>query len=169
MGVSLRDRFDWSDECKAIVRKRWEEGASSGLIAEEINAPTRNTVMGMINRMGLTRRDQPQRQDTRANADRSATQRVRARARVKDVIVEASNFPDEQADLRIPLKQRKTLLQLGNNNCHWPVGQPYNAGFFFCGAPGADVNEGRPYCAGHSKRARSGPSQPHQQRSNQRG
>ena len=51
-------------------------------------------------------------------------------------------------DMAIPADQRRTLLQLNNKNCHWPVGDPLSADFFFCGG---EAVEDRPYCAGHCK------------------
>ncbi len=33
--------------------------------------------------------------------------------------------------LEIPMEQRKTLLQLSEKTCHWPVGDPSTPDFFF--------------------------------------
>lgn len=41
---------------------------------------------------------------------------------------------------------RKSLLELEENSCRWPVGEPRQKGFFFCGRPEADLAHGRPYC-----------------------
>ena len=56
-------------------------------------------------------------------------------------------------DLQIPVEQRIGLLKLTNKTCHWPVGEPRDPGFFFCGAV---VHEEEPYCADHCRRAYSG-------------
>jgi GcrA cell cycle regulator len=50
--------------------------------------------------------------------------------------------------IEIPVEQRKTLLQLTEKTCHWPVGDPGGAEFYFCG--GDTANE-LPYCAFHSR------------------
>lgn len=47
----------------------------------------------------------------------------------------------------------KSLFELTNESCRWPHGRPGAANFFFCGAPGADLENGRPYCAHHMQRA----------------
>jgi GcrA cell cycle regulator len=57
-------------------------------------------------------------------------------------------------DLRIPQAQRRTLVELENHHCRFPVGEPSAADFFFCGAPTADLAGGRPYCAAHTRRTR---------------
>ena len=41
--------------------------------------------------------------------------------------------------IEIPVEQRKTLLQLTEKTCRWPIGDPGSAEFFFCG--GETVNE----------------------------
>jgi GcrA cell cycle regulator len=53
-------------------------------------------------------------------------------------------------DAAIPEAQRKTLMQLTNKCCHWPVGEVGEPGFFFCGG---DAVAGLPYCHGHALRA----------------
>ena len=43
-------------------------------------------------------------------------------------------------------KAPKALLDLEANDCRWPIGEPRQPGFHFCGEPQA---AGRPYCALH--------------------
>src|SRR5262245_54048564 len=54
------------------------------------------------------------------------------------------------ADARIPRRQRRSLLELNDETCSWPVGDPRSSRFFFCGA---QPLRNRPYCAEHSARA----------------
>lgn len=42
------------------------------------------------------------------------------------------------------------LDELGPDDCRWPIGEPNEPGFGFCGAPQAP---GRPYCAEHTAKA----------------
>ena len=44
----------------------------------------------------------------------------------------------------IPIGQRRTLLELNEDTCRWPIGDPGSPEFFFCG--GKPVT-GLPYCA----------------------
>jgi len=48
----------------------------------------------------------------------------------------------------IPLGQRRTLLELNEDTCRWPIGDPGSADFFFCGGQSLT---GLPYCAHHSR------------------
>ena len=48
----------------------------------------------------------------------------------------------------IPIGQRRTILELTEETCRWPIGDPGNSDFFFCG--GLAVAS-LPYCAYHSR------------------
>jgi GcrA cell cycle regulator len=57
--------------------------------------------------------------------------------------------PDPIAyDNVVPMSQRLSLLELNEATCHWPIGDPASADFFFCG--GKALNS-LPYCAYHSR------------------
>jgi GcrA cell cycle regulator len=45
---------------------------------------------------------------------------------------------------------RRPLAELDRADCHWPIGDPRDVNFGFCGAA---VVAGRPYCARHTARA----------------
>jgi GcrA cell cycle regulator len=54
----------------------------------------------------------------------------------------------ELIDNIIPIGQRRTILELTEQTCRWPVGDPGSSDFFFCG--GNTLNA-LPYCAYHSR------------------
>jgi GcrA cell cycle regulator len=56
-------------------------------------------------------------------------------------------------------KKLKTVATLESNDCRWPIGDPRQPEFHFCGAPRA---AGRPYCAAHWQMAFQ-PSKPRSQ------
>ncbi len=53
-------------------------------------------------------------------------------------------------ELFIPVEQRLSLLQLSEETCKWPIGDPLTPDFYFCGQHSED---GKPYCDFHSRRA----------------
>ena len=53
-------------------------------------------------------------------------------------------------DVRIPQGQRRTIMQLNDHTCRWPVGDPTDPNFFFCGA---STVLGWVYCPIHRARA----------------
>jgi GcrA cell cycle regulator len=40
-------------------------------------------------------------------------------------------------------------MELNDQSCRWPHGDPRGPGFFFCGSPEANFNGGVPYCRIH--------------------
>ncbi|MFB9140102.1 GcrA family cell cycle regulator [Maritalea porphyrae] len=56
----------------------------------------------------------------------------------------------QEAEIFIPVEERISLLQLSETTCKWPIGDPLNDDFHFCGR---NSDEGKPYCEFHSKRA----------------
>jgi hypothetical protein len=57
------------------------------------------------------------------------------------------------ADDDIPPAGRTRLVDLKANGCRWPLGDPRDCDFGFCGRAKID---GAPYCAAHAARAFDG-------------
>ena len=67
---------------------------------------------------------------------------------------EAETKPVE--DNVIPISRKLTLMELTENTCKWPSGDPTLPGFSFCGQKTADE---KPYCEFHNKLAIQPPSE----------
>lgn len=59
-------------------------------------------------------------------------------------------------DVVVPISRKLDLLQLTENTCKWPTGDPTMPGFSFCGQQTADE---KPYCEFHAKIAFQPPSE----------
>ena len=55
----------------------------------------------------------------------------------------------EVVDSAIPAWQRRTIQEVTDYQCKYPVGDPKDPDFFFCGAP---IREGEVYCTAHYQR-----------------
>ncbi|MCC0008010.1 MAG: hypothetical protein H6876_07800 [Hyphomicrobiaceae bacterium] len=53
-------------------------------------------------------------------------------------------------DLDIPVNERKSVETLMPADCRWPIGDPQQQDFHFCGKHRSD---GAPYCEVHMRRA----------------
>ncbi len=51
-----------------------------------------------------------------------------------------------QASAPRPRPAKKRQTNVGDRQCHWPIGHPREPGFHFCGEP---AEPERPYCAEH--------------------
>jgi GcrA cell cycle regulator len=117
---------------------------------------TRNAVIGKVHRLGLSgRAKSPSSAAPRQRKARPAQHMVRIARPVARgntalaQVFEVEDEPDPIAyDNVVPINQRKTLLQLTEDTCRWPVGDPGSSEFFFCGGKCVAT---LPYCAHHSR------------------
>ena len=146
--------MSWTDERVELLKKLWSDGLSASQIAAELGGITRNAVIGKVHRLGLSGRAKsassaaPRARKPRSTMLRMARASIRgntALAHAYEIEVEALPEP---IDNIIPIGQRRTILELNEQTCRWPVGDPGSSDFFFCG--GTTIN-GLPYCAYHSR------------------
>lgn len=153
----------WNDERVGYLKARWADGYSASVIAKELGDVTRNAVIGKAHRLGLQLRGRAQKGTSRARAApryRQPPKPVPAPilentvADLDDIAVELlplrvwDQQPREQAppvDYGTPTRTFQTLQ---DGECKFPIGDPKEADFGFCGG---EVVFGQPYCGCHSK------------------
>ena len=147
-------RSGWDDERVELLRRLWADGNSAGQIASRLGgAVTRNAVIAKVWRLGLSGRSTTSRAPMRKRvspAQKAHRQKLHKlffapRERQPDV-----TFIDIHEPVPIPPRQRKTLQQLDEHHCRWPVGDPRQPDFHFCGA---EREPGVAYCQMHQRRA----------------
>jgi len=148
--------MSWTDERVELLKKLWSDGLSASQIAAELGGITRNAVIGKVHRLGLSGRAKssssgaPRPRKARSPAHmlrigRGAIRGNTALAHAYDLEIEAE---PELLDNIIPIGQRRTLLELNEQTCRWPVGDPGSTDFFFCGG---NAIMGLPYCGYHAR------------------
>jgi GcrA cell cycle regulator len=178
--VSGAQSAGWTDERVELLKKLWMEGLSASQIAGELGeGVTRNAVIGKVHRLKLSARAKPTNTAPRARpAARPAPRRAASPAATVSSGISAaakmrSAMPRPQtigatalaiapemetemyvapaaAELFIPEDKRLNLLQLSEQTCKWPIGDPLTKDFYFCGQHSL---ESGPYCEFHSRRA----------------
>jgi GcrA cell cycle regulator len=146
----------WTDDRVEQLKKLWEAGLSASQIAAELGNITRNAVIGKVHRLGLSgRAKSPSSAVPRQRKVRPAQHMMRINrpvSRGNTALAQAFEVeaePDPIAyDNVVPMSQRLNLLELNENTCHWPVGDPSSPDFFFCGGKAL---ASLPYCAHHSR------------------
>jgi len=139
----------WTDERVELLKKLWAEGLSARQIADQLGGVTRNAVIGKIHRLGLSGRATTSRPKTmrprkkRVDAvvkpmvARGASAAVNPRAAAPHQSPGLENFPSALMtpidELVIPLKDRVTIETLKESHCKWPIGDPAEEDFHFCG------------------------------------
>jgi len=147
----------WTDERVETLKHLWDSGLSAAQIAKELACGlTRNAVIGKVTRLGLS--GSPKRPST-GRPVRVRKPIFRRVSRVQTALAQVAEKETIEADVEcsiIPLHQRRTLLELTELTCKWPVGHPGDTDFHFCGGPSL---VGFPYCAAHSRKAYRGSSE----------
>lgn len=160
--------ISWTDERVETLKKLWSEGLSASQIATELGGVTRNAVIGKVHRLGLSGRakapsSQPAAQRPRKPAAAPSQARTTARPQPGPMTVGATALkadivpvvrsqpapaPKVYSLSDPPLVENASILQLTEQTCKWPVGDPGQDGFHFC-ARRSEV--GIPYCGYHSR------------------
>ena len=120
--------MSWTDERVELLKKLWADGLSASQIAAELGGITRNAVIGKVHRLGLSgRAKSPSSSVPRARKPRSSGHMMRiprASMRGNTALAYDYDVEPEPELIEIPVEQRKTLLELTEKTCRWPIGDP---------------------------------------------
>lgn len=160
--------MSWTEERVELLRKLWLDGLSASQIAAELaHGITRNAVIGKVHRLGLSGRAK-----TPATNSGAATAPARPKIApppraaapprpIAPMVIGATALAMKprptpapvaapQAVI-VPISERVTIMELREAMCRWPLGDPTNPDFRFCGARTSEA--GAPYCVTHAQLA----------------
>jgi GcrA cell cycle regulator len=155
--------ISWTDERVELLKKLWSEGLSASQIAGELGGVTRNAVIGKVHRLGLSGRakaPQPQAQRPKKPMSRPTSPMreaghpvsIGATALKADAVPaprpQAAPAPSLTSLSDEPLIPNATVLQINEQTCKWPVGDPSQSDFHFCARRS---ESGIPYCGYHAR------------------
>src|SRR5512143_2508742 len=137
--------MDWTDERIDALRKMWLEGMSASQVARQLGGVSRNAVIGKVHRLGLAGREAPSRPRSLGGRPPGRTTQPRPpqAVPVREPAVRAApvtpvSMPAlpmvQPPPVRLDVRPSATILTLGEHACRWPIGDPDEAGFGFCGA-----------------------------------
>jgi len=150
----------WTDERVELLKKLWAEGLSASQIAGRLGGVTRNAVIGKVHRLGLSGRAT----SSRSSSPRPRRTHVPRQHRTTSLLfgtrgnvalkpqfeAEEEPLPATLEELVIPLAERASILTLKEPMCRWPIGDPGEADFHFCGRK---KHGSLPYCEHHARMA----------------
>lgn len=128
--------MSWTDERVALLRRLWGEGKTAAEIANALGNVTRNAVIGKAHRLKLSNRISPIQQNTKKPVPVKMESKLPAQRKAPVI---------REQDIKI---KGIPMTELGPRMCRWPIGDPKEPDFKFCGCSSAP---GLPYCEGHSK------------------
>lgn len=141
----------WTDARVETIKALWNDGWSGAQIAEHIGGVSRSAVLAKLARIGELKKDTGVRTPRR----RAASQTLPSRPRISHNPLPPKPLPPEpavpQPALRLEDGRHVGLRELTSQMCHWPIGDPCDADFHYCGNPPAPH---RNYCEAHAGKAR---------------
>ena len=154
--------MSWTDERVEMLKRLWAEGLSASQIAGELGEVTRNAVIGKVHRLSLSGRAKaaggPRPRRPRApRAPRSPRTSIIGNTALKLDRAPQPRRLQAIEDVVVPIPLRTPILDLNEKTCRWPIGDPTEEDFCYCGHEPRDSG---PYCEYHSRLA----FQPHVER-----
>jgi GcrA cell cycle regulator len=150
----------WNDERVDALKKLWADGLSASQIAGRLGGVTRNAVIGKVHRLGLAGRATTSRMKSHRPRVRTAQASKRLmRTRPTSMgnsplrnlyLGDTEPYVPPAEELVIPVNERKYIQTLTESCCRWPIGDPQQPEFHFCGKTKIP---GLPYCEIHARRA----------------
>jgi GcrA cell cycle regulator len=137
--------MEWNDARIAELTKKWQAGFSASQVAKHLGGVTRSAVIGKVHRLGISGRSCPSRPGSGGRPARVA--RVSPGGARREV---APRAPRSTPSMTVETFPTATVLTLTEDSCRWPIGDPNQAEFGFCGRGRAGKG---PYCLGHGPMA----------------
>lgn len=130
---------EWTNELVDRLKQLWREGYSARQITEKLNElfqpaegdeVTRNAVIGKANRLGLSKPSKS-----------SVTRRKN---------YEEKTAAEKALELKPPVDEGATIFSLTVSRCRWPIGNPGDLDFHFCGSKATKDRRTNAYCDYHA-------------------
>jgi GcrA cell cycle regulator len=132
--------MSWTSEKVEKLKKLWTKGHTASQIAGALGDTTRNAVIGKAHRLNLEARA-PSKQSSA-----SSSKENRLVKRSPGITSRKAKFQSILLDKNFEPENPKSLENLTDDTCKWPVGHPNEENFYFCGRK----PEGEfPYCKLH--------------------
>lgn len=147
--------MSWTNERVALLKKLWGEGKTAAEIAKELGGVTRNAVIGKAHRLKLSNRASPikpiaAKKPANSQPEKASVPLAKSEkpAAPKSRSVSGKEFSGRSADEISLNGVGVSMADLKEKMCRWPIGDPREEGFHFCGLNSVS---GLPYCPEHGK------------------
>lgn len=127
----------WTDQQVDELKRLWDEGLTTGEIGKALGV-SKNAVVGKAHRLGLNSRPSPIRRNEEEKKKASET---KVKQEEKEPAKKSAKKADKAKDKLF------TVNDLTMTSCRWPIGDPKDEDFHFCGK---EAIPGKPYCMEHA-------------------
>ena len=133
----------WTPEREEKLIQLWKKGHSGSQIANMLGGTTRNAVIGKAHRLNLEARAPSKSSHTSGT---SSGQNKIQRRPSQQPLTRKQKFQSILLDKSFEPENPKSLEELSEDTCKWPIGHPNEESFYFCGRK---PEEDFPYCKLH--------------------
>ncbi len=142
----------WTEKMVEDLKIMWKQGLTTGEIGKRLGV-SKNSIVGKVHRLQLDARPSPiKKKDEKTISDASKNTSARP-SEEKAPAAQTAAPAAEPAVLPVRPTGRNTpcgsvqLTDLDNHTCRWPLGDPKDENFHFCGKK---VKIGQTYCEEHA-------------------
>ena len=143
--------MNWTKRRIEALKILWAEGKSATKVAHALGNTTRNAVIGKVHRLGISDRKKLQDSLIAAHLEKENSKGDGTDESKCSVTLSKAERKAVTAMFPLPVEEGKaaTVLTLQSSMCKWPIGDPDDRKFAFCGRK---ATRG-PYCVQHAKLA----------------
>ncbi|MCM1323454.1 MAG: GcrA family cell cycle regulator [Acetobacter sp.] len=138
----------WTEEAVEELKRMWDRGMTTGQIAKALNV-TKNSIIGKVHRLCLTARPSPIKKSDTETEDKKAVKIKEKRKQTKETSSKTTTAKDVKSVEKPEIVEKTNipLVKLDNHTCRWPMGDPRDDDFCFCGKR---IKTGQTYCEEHA-------------------
>jgi len=149
----------WTDERVERLKKLWAEGAQPRDMVTDLQVFSRSAIMGKVHRLGLAPRRVPgsatwKRKSATPGGVNTRTGEVRTprrRSAFYEMLKAMDDMPVDpvvEVEPIVNVEKRVAFADLEDKHCRWPIGDPQDESFHFCGR---NKGNGISYCDHHAQ------------------
>lgn len=136
----------WTTEMIEHLSQMWQEGKTTNEIAKALGV-SKNSIVGKVHRLNLEARPSPIKKKDEENM-LEAENITPAQKEPEPKEPKITITPKKVSDAKVYHNTCIKLSELDNHTCRWPIGDPKDENFCFCGKK---VRTGQTYCDEHAE------------------
>ena len=140
----------WTEEMINDLKQMWKDGLTTNEIAKRLGV-SKNSIVGKVHRLNLKARPSPIKKKEEVTTAETPVVKEEKEEKAKTASKKLKKVSITPVNIAKPKEAKKDqhlkLTELDNHTCRWPLGDPRDDNFCFCGKA---VRGGQTYCEEHS-------------------
>jgi len=138
----------WTNEMIDSLKRMWKKGLTTNEIAKELGV-SKNSIVGKVHRLNLIARPSPIKKKEKevAQPQKSHVEKTKNEPQKTAAKNETAKVSADTVETSKTKASCIKLAELDSHTCRWPIGDPKDDNFCFCGKK---VRSGQTYCDEHA-------------------